>query len=199
MFFYNSTLFAGQFGYGVYTSQDSGDTWIQKNNGLTITTSSGYKYFTVIGNMVFVGTEKNIYVTTDKGNHWKKVNTDFPSDIIINSITSNSNTLFAGTSNEVWKCNVNDLSIGIESQYDNLFEQLIVYPNPSNGKINISTNNLLIKKVELFNLLGESMKLENVNIPQPDICSFNLKCNTGIYLLKVQTDKGNIVKRIEIR
>jgi hypothetical protein len=69
---------------------------------------------------------------------------------------------------------------------ENNFENVKVYPNPSDGIFNIEGQN--IRKIEVFNAFGQpvcSKKTENgfVKIDLTD-------CAAGIYLIRIVTDDG---------
>lgn len=68
-------------------------------------------------------------------------------------------------------------------------EQVTIFPNPSNGEINISTD-LTVESVSLITLNGQivltssSKKLDLTTFP------------SGVYFLNIQTNKGIVVKKI---
>lgn len=65
-----------------------------------------------------------------------------------------------------------------------------IYPNPASDYINISTTST-IQSVEMFDVLGKKVKyLKNSN--KVDARSLQ----SGIYIVKIYTDKGNIAKKI---
>lgn len=79
-----------------------------------------------------------------------------------------------------------------------IFESVIkIFPNPSSGKIIISTKGNTTGKmmVSIINILGEQVYFNyfyNQNSLEIDISSLT----KGIYLVKVQTDHGNGVKKL---
>ncbi|HFS66986.1 MAG TPA: T9SS type A sorting domain-containing protein [Flavobacteriia bacterium] len=74
-----------------------------------------------------------------------------------------------------------------------LQEKIALYPNPTNGILQIeNANQFAIKSISIFNEIGQ--KVMHVNIP---ISTISLaKFNSGIYTVKLMTDKGLIVKKI---
>jgi len=67
-----------------------------------------------------------------------------------------------------------------------------VYPNPANDVINIQTENL-IKNVAIYNILGKLVytnNVETVNVSSLD---------AGIYLIKVETEKGIGTSKLVIK
>ena len=72
-----------------------------------------------------------------------------------------------------------------------LFNGLSIYPNPSNGLVNIQTTTKL-SKVQLFNLIGKKVfETQNLNTNMNTINVTSL--NKGIYLLRLQ-DENNKTK-----
>lgn len=66
-----------------------------------------------------------------------------------------------------------------------------IYPNPVSNKLNIHlTNDLQIKKIEVYNLLGKKLKTTTQKT-----FTVNDLVN-GMYLLKVTTDKGTTTKKL---
>ena len=74
---------------------------------------------------------------------------------------------------------------GIDYQVIN---EISIYPNPTNGLINIITD-LDIEKISLYSVDGKLIEKTNN--------SSSLFIETkGIYFIKVKTSKGNIIRRI---
>ncbi len=71
-----------------------------------------------------------------------------------------------------------------------LCDNLIVYPNPAVDNVMISAkdNNLVIEKVELYNIYGQLLNSEKVNGTHAELAVSALA--TGTYFAKVFTDKG---------
>lgn len=75
-----------------------------------------------------------------------------------------------------------------------VFPDLIVYPNPTDYKINlrISKANVVIHQISILDLQGRTMKQEN----SPNSWSFDVsELKPGIYLVNLSTSHGMIVKR----
>jgi Secretion system C-terminal sorting domain len=80
-------------------------------------------------------------------------------------------------------------TLGLEEEY--LINAISLYPNPVNNVLYLS-NNIKVEKIVLFDILGKTMG--NIAIENNTINLSNIK--TGIYLLKIETDRGSLVKRI---
>lgn len=81
---------------------------------------------------------------------------------------------------------------------DNFFESMVsVFPNPSNGKFEVKSENCELREVEVYNVCGE--KLYTEQITHPKFITLNLNLPRGIYFLKVISDKGIAVKKMMIQ
>lgn len=101
---YSNTVYSGRTD-GFYVSNDSGATWIQKNNGLP--GISVYKIATN-GNSIYASTNPNsIAFTSDGGNNWSNVSipsgTNTVDDIAVTTngrvYATKGNTLFTSSNN----------------------------------------------------------------------------------------------------
>lgn len=73
-------------------------------------------------------------------------------------------------------------------------DKIIIYPNPSNGIVNISSNEN-INNVQVFNVLGQKV-LES----KPSVNELSIKIeDSGIYLIKIETEIGTKVFKVIIR
>jgi polyhydroxybutyrate depolymerase len=78
------------------------------------------------------------------------------------------------------------------SNFDYLENTIRVFPNPTNNRINIETNNPLeLKEIILYNTLGENLNIKSTN-RLIDLTNLNI----GVYLLSIKTSKGTITKKI---
>ena len=86
-------------------------------------------------------------------------------------------------------CSINE-SVNINDVLTNKFH---LYPNPVGDKIFIETD-ADIEEINVFDIYGRR-QLSTINSQQSlsiDVSGLN----TGIYIIKINTNKGNIVKRI---
>jgi hypothetical protein len=100
--FFNGYIFMGTYGDGIYRSSDNGNTWIQKNNGLTNDALTGITYFTGIGSYVFACTFDGIFRSNNNGDSWTQINTGLP-DLFALTLINVGGTLYAGTENDISK------------------------------------------------------------------------------------------------
>ncbi|WP_339659933.1 T9SS type A sorting domain-containing protein [uncultured Polaribacter sp.] len=105
----------------------------------------------------------------------------FPSYLFVNKILSRSSDSYR----TIYNYNESTANLNAFSLVD-----FAVYPNPTNAFLTIDDSNFTLKTVEVFNLLGKKILISTKN-------QLNVETLVnGIYLLKVQDDKGNIsIKR----
>ena len=73
-----------------------------------------------------------------------------------------------------------------------LLSPIVIYPNPTSKFLNITTKDE-ISKIDIFDLNGRKMSVENPN-KQIDVSYLS----TGIYLVKIYSIKGQITKKIVV-
>jgi hypothetical protein len=75
-----------------------------------------------------------------------------------------------------------------------LFDNVNVYPNPTSDKIHVNTGtNINIKRISLCNIIGQTLTTTNEN--SIDVSKFP----QGLYTLKIETDRGVVVKKVLVR
>ena len=75
-----------------------------------------------------------------------------------------------------------------------------VYPNPAADKVVVETPaSVIVSSVELFNLVG--IRLSNLNIDaQQSVTTLSLSgVKSGVYIIRVVTDRGTVSKRLVVR
>ena len=75
-----------------------------------------------------------------------------------------------------------------------------VYPNPAADKVVVETPaGVIVSSVELFNLVG--IRLSNLNIDaQQSVTTLSLSgVKSGVYIIRVVTDRGTVSKRLVVR
>ena len=111
---------------------------------------------------------------------------------VINAVLNRSESQAGRSSlkNGSVSCNtlsINDLSIN----------KFIIFPNPSNGIINIQTNNNLhINTITVLNLMGE--KIHFLNNHSKDIQIDLSHLGGGIYFIDLSSDSGTITRKVSI-
>lgn len=84
-------------------------------------------------------------------------------------------------------------TVGIFSE-SKLFKQLLAFPNPTQGVLNLKLNSASDKSVEVFSILGERVLNLSLNSTQTSIDLSGL--SNGIYTVKVTSAEGNYQNKI---
>lgn len=74
--------------------------------------------------------------------------------------------------------------------------QILVYPNPTNGNCVVSTNNTEIMQIEIFSSIGRL--IYNEKTTESNSVNIELSVSTGIYLFRITTTDGVISRLVEI-
>ncbi|MCL2041816.1 MAG: T9SS type A sorting domain-containing protein [Bacteroidales bacterium] len=75
------------------------------------------------------------------------------------------------------------------------YSNIMVYPNPTEGKFTITHHELRITGIEIFDVLGRKVfeqKAESRKQKEIDISHLP----TGVYFVRIQTDKGVVTKKV---
>ena len=77
-----------------------------------------------------------------------------------------------------------------------LYQNLILYPNPSNGEISIVNNsNEQLRKITIIDINGKIIQVIHINSNM--ISSFSLETySTGMYFVKLDTENSSVMKRV---
>jgi sugar lactone lactonase YvrE len=91
-------------------------------------------------------------------------------------------------------CSVIKKVTGVLSNESFATIQSVLYPNPTSGTFTIETPNTTITNVNIYDMLGKIVFMENTN------AVFNYTCNSmlkqGLYLVVVVTENGSFTKRL---
>ena len=86
-------------------------------------------------------------------------------------------------------------NVGIEEAAT---DNISVYPNPAQDRVTVSTGSEPLRKVQLYNMLGQNVR-EYATGGTASECTLDVSAlPKGMYLLKIQSGKSNIVKKIAI-
>ena len=99
----------------------------------------------------------------------------------------------------IWLATVNSIN-GI-SNLLNENSEIKIYPNPSDGKINLTMGQFDNLNVEVYNIYGEKIYSSvNSQIGTASNCQINLSSQpSGIYFLQIKSEKEILSKKIIIR
>lgn len=89
------------------------------------------------------------------------------------------------------------IAIGVEEELNK--NTISIFPSPSAGLVNIRIPNGSVPQVEVFNMLGKKMQVEELQRKDKGIFTLNLnKQNPGFYFIKIRYGNELITKRITL-
>lgn len=141
---------------------------------------------------IYIGTAHGVYYRDNSTNGWVPFDTNLPNvsvrDLEINLL---SNKIYAGTFGRgVWAADLpNPLSV-----VGNNLISISIYPNPTNGIINIHSPKQDLQSVKIYDISGKMIVKESVTNSTPTIDISHL--NTGVYLMKIGFEGGEVSHKV---
>ena len=108
-----------------------------------------------------------------------------------NACNFSSNTKNKSLANEQIKSNIKIVESALGIDDETLSEGLNLYPNPVSNTLSIESK-LPLSKVEVYSVLGQRVK--DINSDFNSISTDNL--SNGIYLIRIYSEKGVVVRKI---
>ena len=84
-----------------------------------------------------------------------------------------------------------NVTVGID---ENISAEIIIYPNPTNGDLNIHA--AAMKQISIINAMGQIIYSQDV--VSDDAIIDMAPYNAGIYMIRIITENGTIVKRVNV-
>ncbi|MFH2141316.1 MAG: T9SS type A sorting domain-containing protein [Bacteroidota bacterium] len=184
----------------VYASIDAGSSFVDITGNLTNMGFNCIEYEYDSDDKLYLGTETGVFYTDSILNQWIPFSNGLP-NVIINELEINysSNKIRAATFGRgIWESPI-DNSVNAENK--EISDNIQVFPNPSDGKFNMSFKFSDNKNIELyiFNPVGILMKKYNLKNIKNEILTFDISDYVvGTYYLKIELEKQTIVKKIEL-
>ena len=95
-----------------------------------------------------------------------------------------------------WSSNVFDEFVfsqpTLSAGRSNVNSSVSIHPNPANNIIRVTTNQATVNNVKVYDILGKTILNAKLKNNELDISNFK----SGVYVLKIETDKGVSTKRI---
>jgi photosystem II stability/assembly factor-like uncharacterized protein len=181
------TLCVGTQTMGIYMSVNNGGSWTQTNSGIThlnitdIRLQAGVLYASTLGGGVFY--------SSNLGTTWTAFNSGLD-DLYVSQLAGEAVSLYAATDAGVYS-NIAIIN-GIQNISNN---SMILYPNPSTGKIYIKNLSNENTQLNIYNAIGEVVyKKEKISEN-----NFTIDLSypaAGIYFVEVWSEKQSFVKKI---
>ena len=205
--FNGSEFYAGSSQNGIFKSTD-GENWLPANPELPIINTTTFTAFAFYGQHIFAaasGEFHGVYQSSGSINQWMKVSEGLP-DADINALTISGPYLFAGTTdNGVYRISLSELtSLERPVKEDEGSINLTVYPNPSEGKFNLSFSSEItfLQSVDILcttqlgrTVFNKTFLLNRGNLETE--LDFSMLPN-GLYVLHVGNRDKSIFKKIII-
>jgi hypothetical protein len=182
----DSIVFAGT-NSGVFISFDDGLNWSASNSGLT---ELNVNVLFVKDTCILAGTDNGVFLSVNNGTYWHDLNYGWTGNVL--SLEANDTAIFAGTSNTGVKI-LKTSEIIINNIRKPVVPKLNIYPNPSNGTINIETGDKNINDftIELMDINGSVQNIQGIFDNQ----TIWLKdYQAGVYFIRI---KGHGINQVE--
>jgi photosystem II stability/assembly factor-like uncharacterized protein len=191
-------LFAGSLGAGILRSVDEGNHWIFSNNGLNDLT---VRTLAVLpGNVIFAGTERGAFFSTDHGLSWKEENDLDRTGSIRFIYTERDGSIYLATSGGVYE---GMIILSINENFIHPRETILHqnFPNPFNPSTIISYQVTSLCKVSLkvYDLVGREVAtlVNNMKSAGSYNATFNgINMPSGIYFYRLQAGKFTQTKKL---
>ena len=183
----------------VWVTTNGGTSWTNYSTGLPNIPANTIVYENNSAHgTLYVGTDAGVYCRNSTMSSWMPFNSGLPNVIIDElEIQYTIGKIRAATYGRgMWESDLAGLSLGVS--YSNQDSQVNIYPNPSKGIFTIKAENLKIKNIELFNMLGERIYTSALT-PLSNWREVDLSTQpNGVYFIHVICDEGRVVKKITI-
>ena len=103
----------------------------------------------------------------------------------------------AKTTQAIAQLYIDDLAVDYATEIDESdnSNEVLVFPNPANSAVQIQGDQI-IEKIDVYNLLGQKLSSQNFNTRYATLDVNEL--STGMYIIKIATEKGELTKKINI-
>ena len=182
-------------GSKVFFSSDGGATWVNYYSTSlpnVPVNCIAYKQGSVEG--LYLGTDIGVFYTDGTLPDWIPYQTGLPNVVVTDlEISYYDNKLWAGTFGRgLWKT---DLYVPLSVSDQEIYNQIIVSPNPNNGLFNINVPLGKTYSLIIYDIQGKKIYEEqSINTEQKNIDL--TKNSTGIYLLNFTIDGKSFNKKI---
>ncbi len=181
-------------GLGIYnppvmTTNNYGVNWQIGNNGLHGHTVNSLK---TIGDCVFAALADGVFYTKTNGVDWNDMSQGLPA-ASVNCIGRDDSCIYAGTAGYgIWKRPLLDFGIDlVEINITDFTANLNIFPNPATDLVYINCEEKAI--VEIINMQGQIVATKTHADRNSSIDVSELR--SGVYTLRVKTEKGIVTKK----
>jgi len=191
-------LYATKSGYTaddkVWMSPDGGLNWSNYSGALPNVPINCIVYQNGTNEGLYIGTDVGVFYTDGTMTDWITYQTGLPNVVVTElEISYNNNKLWAGTFGRgLWNT---DLFVPLSVSDQEIYNQIIVSPNPNDGLFNITMPFGKSYSLVVYDIQGKKVYEEqSINTEQKNIDL--TKNSSGIYLLNFTIDGKSYTKKI---
>ena len=145
----------------------------------------------------------DIYLSLDGGtSFWWQLASGVPNNgsatisVPFSSTTTNARIMVRGAGNIFYAVNKSDFTIFSPTNISGLAEEIVnIYPNPTNGLLNLDFYDTSINKISISDVHGKIIYLDN-NISSPSVQLNLSNFSNGIYMLHIQSEASKRVYKV---
>lgn len=78
---------------------------------------------------------------------------------------------------------------------NNALENITLYPNPTTGELTITSYELQVSGIEVFDIYGRKLLSQNSNLKLQTVINIS-HLQAGIYFVKIFTEQGEVIKKV---
>lgn len=180
----------------VLVSSDGGITWVNYKKNLPAFSALALVWDDNGEDGLYLGMDYGIFYIDNTFTDWQPYNNNLP-NVIINELEINNvdNKIYAASYGRgLWASPLVITAIGVESflSVDNVF----IYPNPATETIHLMFKDMVEADLRIFDTSGKLIiYLPNVLLKDEYTIDIS-KLNTGLFFLRINSDKGVLTKKI---
>jgi Secretion system C-terminal sorting domain len=206
----NTKIFVGTEGSGIFVSDMASPNWKQtapvsiEHTVLMGLDGTKIQDMAFYGGYIFASHKGGLLASSDNGTTWIAGGNQFnlPSFTNVSRITFVTTRVFVTTENNALYSNaLSELPVvsGAHDINNALKVAMYISPNPSNGNftIQLKDNQIEVKNVLVYDNMGRLMQTVP-NLKGLETIQISARYPSGIYFVKVNTDKGFVTHKIVI-
>jgi photosystem II stability/assembly factor-like uncharacterized protein len=192
-----SKIFAATNGAGVFVSDNSGESWTEKNNGLSCLMLSS---MVASNKSLFAGHDYGVSVSSDNGANWFDIIEGLPQNTFVLSLGANTTELYAAVGGgDVWRMDLSEVNVKKNREKAAVISSLRTYNSSNEIHVAFSLEQPQNITFRIYNVSGAEVAFpvndhfiagaHNISLKGPNIAP-------GSYILHMHTLTGIQTKNI---
>jgi len=156
----------------------------------------GNKYITKFNRKRIICIDSNGNLDTSFNNGGSFIGDSYNSFVDI-KLQKDNKLIFGGASNDEFTIGRLNLPPATSiKQFPYIDNSIVVYPNPTTGELNIQSSGFKVQSVEVYDVYGRKLSSHHL-ITSSSYHKINISyLQSGIYFVKISTEKGEVVKKV---